>query len=203
MVGDYGANGEAGMRLKIVFAAMVLASAGLMAPPAARAAVVPQDAAVAPSPRQLELTRRYIDLTMSEQFEDSIREMIIDQAEIDPNARDLPDEDRRFIAELTAELTTDLIPQMLDAMTPVYARTFTEEELEAMIAFYDTELGHSIVEKTMVAMPEANRAAMTVIPQLLDKMAARICQHYGCEPGQLERLQSEMRGETVAAPRPK
>jgi hypothetical protein len=182
---------------------MVLASAGLTAPPAARAAVVPQDAAVVPSPRQLELTRRYIDLTMSEQFEDSIREMIIDQAEIDPNARDLPDEDRRFIAELTAELTTDLIPQMLDAMTPVYARTFTEEELEAMIAFYDTELGRSIVEKTMVAMPEANRAAMTVIPQLLDKMAARICQHYSCEPGQLERLQSEMRGETVAAPRPK
>lgn len=191
------------MRLKIVFAAAAIAGAALVAP-TARAAVAPQDAAAAaPSARQLELTRRYIDLTMTEQFEDSIRQMIVDQASLDPNARNLPEEDRRFIAELTAELTTDMIPQMLDAMVPVYARSFTEEELVAMIAFYDSELGRSVIEKTMVAMPEANRAALTVVPLMLDKMAARMCQHYGCEPGQLERLQQEMRGETVSAPRSK
>lgn len=187
------------MRFTIAIAAAVLLGAILPAP-----AVSAQDgqapAAGAPSARQLELTRRYIDLTMTEQFEDSLRQVIVAQAEIDPNARSLPDADRRFIAELAAELTTDMIPQMLDAMTPVYARTFTEAELEAMIAFYDTPLGKSIIEKTMIAMPEANAAAMSVMPQLMDKMAARMCQYYGCDAAELQAMQGAIRGEIPVAP---
>jgi hypothetical protein len=186
------------MRFMIVCLAGALAGVALIGPPA-RARETPQ-AATAPTARQLELTRRYIDLTMTDQFEDAIRQMIIDQAAMDPAARDLPAEDRQFLVDLAAELTTDMIPKMLDEMVPVYARTFTEAELEALIAFYDTEMGRTILEKTMVAMPEATRATLSVMPQLMDKMAARICQHYGCEPGELETLQREMRGEVVFAP---
>ena len=122
---------------------------------------------------------------MTDQFEDAIRQMIVDQAAMDPTTRDLPAEDQRFLVDLAAELTTDMIPKMLDAMVPVYARTFTEAELEALIAFYETEMGRTILEKTMVAMPEATRASLSVMPQLMEKMAARNCQHYGCEPGEL------------------
>jgi len=190
------------MGLLIVWMAAAMAGAAL-APSQAQAREAPQAATAAPSARQLALTRRYLDLTMTDQFETAIRQMIIDQAAMDPSTRDLPEDDRRFMVDLAAELTTDMIPQMIEAMIPVYARTFTEAELEAMLAFYDTELGRTILEKTMIAMPEANRAAMTVIPQLIDKMAARMCQHYGCEPGELETMQREMRGEVTAAPRSK
>lgn len=186
------------MRFMIVCLAAALAGATLTTQPV-RANEAPQ-AASEPSARQLALTRRYIELTMSDQFEDALREMIADQAAMDPAAQDLPDEDRRFVADLTAELTTDMIPQMLDQMVPVYARTFSEAELEALIAFYDTEMGRSILAKTMESMPEASRAAMTVVPQMLEKMAARICQHYGCTPGELEELKREMRGEASRAP---
>ncbi len=190
------------MRLMIVWMAAAMAGAAL--PPApAEARETSQAATAAPSPRQLALTRRYLALTMTDQFEVAIRQMVIDQAAMAPETRDLPDEDRRFMIDLTAELTAAMIPQMLEAMTPVYARTFTEAELTAMLEFYDTEIGRSVLEKTMIAMPEANRAAMTVIPQMLDKMAARVCQHYGCEPGELEEMQREMRGELTAAPRPR
>lgn len=190
------------MRLKIILAAaLVMGAAG--AAPAASAAVAPQAAAAAPSARQLELSRRYVDLTMAGQFEDSIREMIVDQVAMDPNSRDLPEEDRRFLAELTAELTTDMIPRMLDQMVPVYARTFSEGELEALIAFFETDMGRSILSKTMESMPEANRAAMSVLPDMLEKMAARLCQHYGCTATELQELKREMRGETSTAPTPK
>lgn len=185
------------MRLKIVFVTAALLGAALTAP-----AVQAQDraSAAAPSARQLDLTRRYIDLTMTDQFEHSLRQVIIAQAEMDPNARSLPDADRRFIAELSAELTTDMIPQMLEAMVPIYARTFTEAELEAMIAFYDSEMGKSIIEKTMTVMPEANAAAMTVMPQLMEKMAARMCEHYGCDAAELQGLQGIIRGEIPVEP---
>lgn len=186
------------MRFKIVFAAAALLGAVLAAP--AAMAQDGQPAAATPSARQLELTRRYIDLTMTDQFADSLRQVIMAQAEIDPNARSLPEADRRFIAELSAELTTDMIPQMLDAMAPVYARTFTEAELEALIAFYDSAMGKSIIEKTMIIMPEANAAAMTVMPQLMDKMAARMCQYYGCDAAELQAMQGAIRGEIPVAP---
>lgn len=190
------------MRFMIVCMAAAVASSALTAAPV-RAAEVPQAAADAPSARQLELTRQYIDLTMTDQFDDAIRQMIADQAALDPNARNMPEEDRQFLIELTGELTTDMIPRMIDAMVPVYARAFTEAELVAMIEFYDTDIGRSIIEKTMTAMPEANRAALTVLPQMMDKMAARMCQHYGCEAGELEELQRRMRGEVSMGPAPK
>ena len=186
------------MRLVIVGLAAVL-SASVLAGPVAQAAETPQ-AAPAPSARQLELTRRYIALTMTDQFEDALRQIIVQQAQADPNADSLPEADREFIVELSVELTTDMIPQMLEAMVPIYARTFTEEELEAMIAFYDSEMGRSILRKTMTSLPEANQAAMSVMPQLMEKMAARICQYYGCEAEELEAVQRGMRGEIPVAP---
>lgn len=183
------------MRLMIACMAAALTGAALAGP--AQARETPQ-AATQPSARQLELTRRYIELTMSDQFEDAVRQMIVDQAAMDPTTRDLPEADRQFVVELTAELTTDMIPQMLEAMVPVYARTFTEAELEALLGFFDTESGREILRKTMVAMPEATRAAMTVLPQMMDKMAARICQHYGCTPAEQREMQDEMRGAVTA-----
>lgn len=185
------------MRFMIVCLAAAMTGAGLAATPVG--ASVSQQAATAPSARQLALTRRYIDLMMSDQFEDVIRVMIGDETGRDST---LPEEDRRFLVDLTTELATDLIPQMINEMIPVYAAAFTEAELEALIAFYDTEMGRSIAAKNVQVMPEANRAVMSVMPQLLDKMAARMCQHYGCAPGELETLRREMRAGAGLASSP-
>ncbi|MDY6925169.1 MAG: DUF2059 domain-containing protein [Pseudomonadota bacterium] len=185
------------MRFMIVCLAAAIAGAGLVATPVG-ASDTPQ-AATAPSARQLALTRRYIDLLMSDQFEDAIGAMIGDEMSRDIT---LPEEDRRFLVDLTTELATDLVPQMINEMVPVYAAAFTEAELEALIGFYDTEMGRSISAKTVQVMPEANRAVMSVMPQLLDKMAARMCQHYGCEPGELEALRQEMRAGAGLASSP-
>ncbi|MBB4083554.1 DUF2059 domain-containing protein [Brevundimonas lenta] len=186
------------MRLMIVCAAALLATAAI--PATASAAVEPPQAATAPSTRQLDLSRRYISLMMSDQFESVIHEMLGDEFDNDSSARNLPEEDRRMIIDLTAELTTDMVPQMIEAMVPAYAAAFTEEELVALIAFYETPLGRSIAEKTITVMPEANRAIMSVIPQMLDKLATRMCQRYRCTPAQLEQLRQGMREGAGLAP---
>ena len=177
------------MRFMIVCMAAAVAGSALTAAPV-WAAEAPQAAADAPSSRQLQLARRYIDLMMSDQFEDVIREIVGDEAERDST---MPAEDRQFLVDLTTELVTDLIPQMINELAPVYAAAFTEAELEALVAFYDTEMGRSIAAKSVQMMPEENRTMMALMPQLLDKMAARMCQHYGCGPGELEALQREIR----------
>ena len=119
---------------------------------------------------------------MTDQFEGVVRQMLGTEFENDSEMQALPEEDRRMILNLTAELTADLVPQMITEMVPVYATTFTEEELTALVGFYDTPQGRSIANKSIQVMPEADRAVMSVVPQLLEKMAGRMCQHYGCSP---------------------
>jgi Uncharacterized protein conserved in bacteria (DUF2059). len=185
------------MRILIVCLAAALAVATTPAP--ARAAEAPQAAPAQPSARQLELTRRYIELSMTDQVEDSLRQMVVAMASADPTTSGLPPEDREFLIDLTADLTADMLPQMIDRMVPVYAATFTETELEALIEFFSTEMGRGILAKTVEVMPAATEAAMGVMPQIFDKMAARICQHYGCTADELQQLKREMRGEAPVA----
>lgn len=178
------------MRMMIAVAAAVLMGA-VIPTTTARAAVVVQTAE-APDARRLELSRRYLDLMMTDQFESVIHQMLGEEFANDSSMQSLPDADRRFIISLTAELTTDMVPQMINEMVPVYASTFTVEELEALVAFFDTPTGRIIAEKSVLVMPEANRAVMAVVPQMLEKMATRMCQHYGCTAAELQELRRGM-----------
>jgi hypothetical protein len=179
------------MRLMIVCLAAALAAMTLPAAPvAARSS---EQATAAPSTRRSELARQYLNLIMTDQFEGVVRQMLGTEFENDAEMQALPEEDRRMILELTAELTADMVPQMITEMVPVYATTFTEEELTTLVTFYSTPLGRSIAEKSIAVMPEADRAVMSVVPQLLEKMAGRMCQHYGCSPEEQRQMLEGMR----------
>jgi hypothetical protein len=186
------------MRLMIVCLAAALAATTLPATPvAARSS---EQATAAPSTRRSELARQYLNLIMTDQFEGVVRQMLGTEFENDAEMQALPEEDRRMILNLLAELTTDMVPQMISEMVPVYAATFTEEELTALVGFYDTPLGRSIADKSIAVMPEADRAIMSVVPQMLEKMATRMCQHYGCSPEEQRQMLDEMRQGAGIAP---
>lgn len=152
--------------------AVVFAACALLAAPAL--------AQSQPSERQIELSRRYIQLAQGEQMEDALRQMMATDPTTDLS--DVPAEDREFLLDMTAEILADLMPKMMEAMVPAYAGTFTEQELEALIAFYDTEMGRTIIEKNFEIMPEINTAVAAIIPDLFQKMASRMCARYGCDP---------------------
>lgn len=178
------------MRLMIVCLAAALAVVTLPAAPVAAQAA---EQATPPSLRRMTLARQYLDLLMTDQFEGVVHQMLGAEFENDSAMQGLPEEDRRMIVSLTAELTADMVPQMITEMVPVYAATFTEQELDALVAFYDTPLGRSIANKSIEVMPEAERAIMSVVPQLLEKMATRMCQHYGCTPEEQRQMLEGMR----------
>lgn len=186
------------MRFMIVCLAAVLAVATVPAAPSA--ARPTEQATTPPSPRRMALARQYLNLLMTDQFEGVVHQMLGAEFENDSEMQALPDEDRRFILSLTAELTTDMVPQMITEMVPVYAATFTEEELGALVAFYETPLGRSIANKSVEVMPEADRAIMSVVPQMLEKMATRMCQHYGCTPAEEQQMRQGLREGAGLAP---
>lgn len=191
--------GDTIMRFISACAAGLLAASCLIATPALAQQgeplirVRPPTVTPAPSARQLELSRRYLELMMTDQFESVIHDMLGQEFANDQEMQGLPDADRAFIIDLTAELTTDMVPAMITEMVPVYASVFTEQELDAMVAFFETPMGRVIAEKSVQVMPEANRAVMAVVPQMLEKMATRMCQHYGCTAAELQELRRGMR----------
>lgn len=186
------------MRLMIVCLAAALAVATL--PPAPVAAQSTEQTTASASARRTALARQYLNLIMTDQFEGVVHQMLGAEFENDSEMQALPDDDRRMILSLTAELTADMVPQMITEMVPVYATTFTEEELTALVAFYDTPLGRSIADKSIEVMPEADRAVMSVVPQLLEKLATRMCQHYGCSPQEQREMLEGMREGAGMAP---
>lgn len=184
-----------GMRFWIVlFSALTLASGAM-----AQAKVTPPPGADQPTARQMHLSRRYVELTQSDQMEEAIRSIIVGEANADPSMRDIPAEDRAFMVDLATELTIDLMPQMLDRLVPVYARTFSEEELSALVTFFDSDIGRSIAGKSISSAPEANAAMMSVMPQLFDKMATRICARFGCDADEMRAM---MEGEAYGTALP-
>jgi hypothetical protein len=186
------------MRFLIICLATAIAVATLPATPAAARST--EQTTAPPTARMTALAREYLNLTMTDQFEGVVRQMLGAEFENDSEMQALPEEDRRMILNLTAELTADMVPQMITEMVPVYATTFTEEELTALVAFYETPLGRSIADKSIQVMPEADRAVMSVVPQLLEKMATRMCQHYGCSPEEQREVLEGMREGAGLAP---
>ncbi|QLQ13046.1 MAG: DUF2059 domain-containing protein [Brevundimonas sp.] len=100
------------------------------------------------------------------------------------------------MVDLTTDLTTDLVPQMMERMVPVFAQSFSTEELQALLDFYDNEVGREILRKTYLLMPQVNEAVMSLMPQLFDKMALRICDHYGCDASEVRSAMLEGAGLT-------
>lgn len=180
--------------VRIVCAGAVLAAS--VSPAMAQTAPKPTVTAAQdqPSSRQMALSRRYVELMQGEQLAELVAAVIESAAMSDPETQGMPQEDRDFLISLTTELTTDLLPAMMDQLVPVYARAFTEQELEALIAFYDTEIGRSITMKTLQTMPEAEAAMMAVVPSMLEKMMTRMCAHYGCTEEEQQMLRGELNG---------
>lgn len=82
----------------------------------------------------------------------------------------VPDE---FWSGLRAELDTDAL---IELIVPIYARHLTEAELDALIAFYSSEHGRSVVRKMPQVMQESMMAGQEwgadIARQVLERLEA-------------------------------
>lgn len=60
-----------------------------------------------------------------------------------------------FFEEFQKEAKKDGFSKIVDKLIPIYMEHHTEEEIDGMIAFYESEIGKKMVEKTPLIMQEA------------------------------------------------
>src|SRR6478752_7254708 len=167
------------------FVAVALGAFCVLAPPA-RAAdqQAPSPPAVTtPSPRALALSRRdvaalHIDESMRPMMQGMLRPMLDEQVKANPN---LTEEQRRAIRETVEEfIADDMMGDIMQRTIPIYATTFSEDELQALAEFYESPRGQSIVAKMPLMGPAMGKVMVEIMPELRAKLVRKLCAKTNC-----------------------
>ncbi len=154
--------------MKLPLAALLLA---LAAQPASAADAAPtadsirELLALSHSSRLMEMMKSQLDVIIQADFRPRLGD-----AKLTPEQQRIVDDMRQQVAALvTDEIAWDKLEPLL---ADVYARTFTQHEVDGLIAFYRSEAGAAYMEKMPGAMQEMMqrmqaRAAATVFPKLM------------------------------------
>jgi len=104
-------------------------------------------------------------------------------------SRDMPPAER---AEFKAVMMTSFreampgfMTALMESLVPLYAETFTVAELEAMLVFYSTPEGQSVVKKSMALGVEVQQLSIALLPDFLEDMAVSVCDQLDCDPAEL------------------
>jgi uncharacterized protein len=140
----------------------------------------------APSPHKLELAHRYVvAMDMKKNFAPMLDSLMGVMLQQQMSSLKTDAETKALAAQALREAFNESIQEgMLDklmaAMEPALAESFTEEELQAMVDFYESPVGRSITAKMPAFGVKSTAAIAKVMPEMqadmenrmLDKLAA-------------------------------
>lgn len=134
------------------------------------------------SPHALELTRRYfaamhMETTVGATVMAMMPQMMASFARNNPT---MSEADRKAVVEAAAESTQAMIGKMLDKMAPVFATSFTEQELQDLVAFYEGPTGQALVAKTPAFAARMSPMLGELMPEMAADMHARLCAWVAC-----------------------
>jgi hypothetical protein len=165
-----------------------LAGASLLvgAPAAALAQPAMPAAAAAPAetvtPAKLALVRRYLQAIHYEKLMDAmIASMLPVMAQGIAQKDHLTAAQQQMVVDVVRqEMRETITPQMMDRMAPIYAGAFSEAELQAIVAFYESPAGQSVIAKTPALAPRAADVVRSLMPQVEADVRERLCQRLHC-----------------------
>lgn len=152
--------------------------------PALAADAKAQVPAVAASPKALELAKRYMAATHMERTMDQAMAVMmpIMRAQMEKSLSKLSAEQRATIYGIVDETMQDFTKQSVAKiqvrMPPILARTFTEHELEEIVAFYESPTGQTALAKGPAMMAEIMPIMMEDAAKIEAQMLAKLCAAY-------------------------
>jgi hypothetical protein len=91
---------------------------------------------------------------------------------------DLDEKAFRILASITEEEIEARSDEMIEKMVPLYAKHFTEDELDELLAFYRSPIGRKTTETMPKVMQESMELAATesqsAIPKIKERVTARL-----------------------------
>jgi len=93
------------------------------------------------------------------------------QSELSPRVHEI-------IAEVVIDSLEDNMGALMDSIIPLYARYFTEEDIDQLLEFYSTATGQKVIEVMPILMQESMAAgsawAMELMPEVHEQIQERL-----------------------------
>ncbi len=176
------------MGLRHWTAAVAVASIACCGSPswAQGAGAPPPPAAGAPNARSEALVRRYFaaikfEALMNTMMSSMIPMLTENMAKSQPG---VTAEQRAMISStVTSVMREVMLPRMIDRIVPLYAQTYSQDELEAIVAFYESPAGRAITEKTPSLAPKTTEVLRELMPEMNAELLSRLCAKMDCRGG--------------------
>ena len=137
-----------------------------------------------PSARQLELAHRYMAAAhMDKTMDAMMAQMKPMMMAAVPKDSKLSEADRQAIADISSDMSREMMSKILARMEPIMAETFTEKELTDLTNFYESPTGQSMINKMPVMMGKLLPTMAELMPQMQREMRTRICARIDCTGG--------------------
>ena len=140
-------------------------------------------AAAAPTERALELTRRYftashLDAMVSARLKavtpGLVQQMTAKNPQLNPQQRTL-------LKQAATEAEQDTARKMVERLIPIFAERFTENELEQIVAFHESEAGKALTARTPAFAAQMEPTFRSLAPEMLADLNTRFCARAGCK----------------------
>lgn len=141
------------------------------------------------SAQKLALANKFIALIQGEQMGASLGQMT---AMMMPRSDTMSAEQSAEFREVMAEATASMLPRMFEAIAPIYADIFTLEELQALVDFYQSDVGRSMISKSYAATPRIGAAIQAIMPELMADMGEQLCNRMQCTPDERLKMKAAM-----------
>ena len=133
----------------------------------------------APSEKQLALAKRYVEAAHMADSVSSmmkqLRPMLMSQAEAQMDASQ-----KKVLGDAFDVAYQHYLQSYLTRVTPILAETYTEDELNGIVAFYESPVGQAMLAKSPALQQKLVPVAMDLVPDLQDDLKAEVCAHVGC-----------------------
>ncbi len=175
-------------RLAALISLLVLtASPSWAAPSPPPAAAGPAD--VAQTAEREALARRYfvaahLDSTINTVLKSLMPAMTAETLDANP---DLKATDHARISDVmnlaTRESVNDILPEYTDGVVKAVSKVYSLEELKALVAFYESPAGQSVIAKNAQLAGPVTQIMMGLMPKIDDNIERHVCEHLKCDTG--------------------
>jgi hypothetical protein len=85
------------------------------------------------------------------------------------------------VTAAVTESTQAMMSKMMDRMIPLYASTFTEKELQDLVAFYEGPTGQAMLAKMPLLMSKMTPMMVELMPEMQADVRQRLCAKIDCK----------------------
>lgn len=142
------------------------------------AATTPAAAQDGDGARRLELAERYIELSIGDNISKSVAAMIDSEIASDTA---MGEDERRWMRANMPDLMMGMIEHMAADLAPIYAETYSIEELEALVEFFSSPVGQTIARKQFELGTRVDEIVAGAIVAMFEQFVEKYCKEFDCD----------------------